>query len=119
VPLHPETQAYINEARNPSVQSQGALRNALVAFAPIVNKVIDQASVYSRLAQVAELAETNANIDASLKDVFQKVPEIKRRAGEIIRYMRELAQVEKELREAHVILAERASAAGYTIPPLT
>lgn len=110
-----ETQAYLDEAKNPSVIDAAALVIALRAFAPTAGDVIQQSGRLARLLQDSELIEADAQLVGKYEEIFQKFQAMRRVAGEIERSTRALINTWRDWSKLDAELRVRASELGYMV----
>ena len=105
----PETQAYIDEAKTPSVQTAAQCRDAVRTFLDAVNKSLEQGAVYGRKADAAEMAETDSALDALYKEMAMHGVSLRRVAGEAVRFARELAQLQRQVKDCNKKIRDRCA----------
>jgi hypothetical protein len=109
-----ETQAYLTEAKTPTVQSPADARTAILAYVGSANKSIEQAAVYRRRACSAELTETDGGLDMLYREMQMHLVSMARVAGEAVRYIREIAEVEKQIKATNKQIRDRCAELNAT-----
>lgn len=115
-----DTQAYLNEAKTPSVQTFLQLRNALQGFIVDVSRAAQQGDVYREISQSAEFTESDPDLIQYYDAVQRHCATISRVTAEIVRAMRQLKDAEQNLRDTNLKIRARADElnvsdnAGYT-----
>jgi arginine/lysine/ornithine decarboxylase len=94
-----ETQKLLGEHATPTVITRADVDEAMKVLAPIIGKLAEQIGKYGRLAQLAELAETDAAVRAVLPELFQKYGALRRQLGELERHSRDLAATHRQMEE--------------------
>lgn len=115
MPTATETQAYLDEAKNPSVIGLAELRNGVKAAVPLMARAAEQATLLARLMAEAEIVEPNPEVEGKFEESMQRLRAVKRIHGEIERQMRDYVQAWKAWKALDTELRALASQAGYTV----
>jgi hypothetical protein len=110
-----ETQAYLAEAKIPSVVATVAVRGATKLYATTVGDMERQAALFAQLLQSAEIAEPDDALRGRFEEGFQKLGALVRQANEIERQMREVVRTYREFKDWDTRLRELAGSLGYTV----
>lgn len=110
-----ETQAYLDEAKSPSLQTLGDMRAALKAFATEYSKFERQVAYLSQRLKDAEITEPDPEVVGKFEIGFQKLGAMRRQISEAERYLRGLYHSGKEFREWDQDLRVICEEKGYTV----
>ena len=115
---HPETQAYLDEAKTPSIVpliGSGSLAAGSKAFAKRAGEAMQQIARLEAALQMSEIVEDNDELSALYEMQTQRLAAMRRSLEEHHRAARALRL---QLRDFHVddaLMRVKALAAGYTV----
>lgn len=111
-----ETQAYLNEAKTPTVIAPAAVKSAIKAWVPNGGKVGQQANLWARLLQDSELEEPDDALSGLYEEAFNIFSAMRRLTGEIELKQRQLIALYKgQFTPLDARMRVIAATLGYTV----
>lgn len=110
-----QTQAFLSEAKAPSVAKPADVMSAVAAFVASGAQVGQQAAKLAQLLQAAEIAEPDEGLRRLMEEGFQKLGALQREAGEAEHALREVVGVLRQIQEWNTRFRAEAAALGYTV----
>lgn len=110
-----ETQAFLDEMKEPSVQPHGEARSAIAAFVPEAGQTLQQVARLRQLLAAADVAEDEAEVRQQFYEGFQALGALEREINKAEEAARKGAAVLRELDDWFNRLSQVASSHGYDV----
>jgi uncharacterized coiled-coil DUF342 family protein len=110
-----ETQAFLTEAKSPTVQGLAGYSAASKQYIAFVGRMAQQAQRLLALLDEAQMVETDDAVRAHFEGIRQKLKAAIRESNELQQAMREMYEALREFKQEDASLRVTAAQAGYTV----
>ena len=110
-----DTQAYLTEAKSPTVLTPATAQGATKTYAGLVGDLNREMGLLAKLLQAAEIAEADVGLRGQFAEGFQKLGALDRASTELQRIMREVIGTYRDFADWEARMRSVAGPLGYTV----